>query len=112
MELTATKDEIGTYLSTLIKKTFSSKRKFCIEYLKTIKMPTNDEETQKMENRFTQILRGEKNIQTYDLIPVSQILGVSIESILTAGRTRTISHSHITNYSMSFCSFLFTFILF
>lgn len=93
---------IGAYLSSLIDRKYASRRKFYKAYLISTEAEATDDELQKMSNRFSQILKGIKAIQTYDLIPVSTLLDVSIESILTAGKTNKPSTSRVTNYSISF----------
>ena len=101
---TADKEQIGKYLTTLISKKYAHKRTFYKDYLAKQEIDTNDYEIQKISNRLSPILAGEKNIQTYDLIPFSELLEVSIESILTAGKYNKTSDAHITNYSISFSS--------
>lgn len=102
MDKTENNVNIGAYISKLIDKKFPSKRAFCKKYLPLRGIEPNDEELQKMSNRLSQILKGIKAIQTYDLIPFSEILEVSIESILTAGKYNKVPNTHLTNYSISF----------
>ncbi|MBR7033828.1 MAG: hypothetical protein IKI03_09390 [Clostridia bacterium] len=55
-----------------------------------------------MQNRFSQIFNGKKAIQTYDLPYVSELLGVSCEAILSAGKCYVPVSSHVTNYDVAF----------
>ena len=79
--------EIGAYISGLIEREFKSARQFCIAYLQTsgINEPTG-EEIQKMANRLSQMKKGTKGIQIYDLPIFSELLHVSFEQILSAGK--------------------------
>ena len=101
-QLEENNQKIGAYIRRLIKRKFDSERKFCKAYLNLQGIPTNDEETRKMQNRFSQILNGKKAIQTYDLPFVTELLGVSCEEILSAGRHYVPVSSHITNYDVAF----------
>lgn len=93
--------EIGKYLSRLIKDQYSSDRRFCIEYLK-LRDDRNDVENsddiQKMQNRICQINKGNKRIQIDDLPIFSQLLGVSIENILSAGTSTVPATNRKSNY--------------
>lgn len=97
-----TNKKIGEYIRHLIKQKYNSERKFCKDYLKLQGIPTSDEETRKMQNRFSQILNGRKAIQTYDLPFVTELLHVSCEEILTAGKCYVPISSHVTNYDVAF----------
>ena len=94
--------EIGIYISELIKKKFDSARKFCIEYLHTsgINTPTEDE-IRNMANRLSQIKKGAKAIQTYDLPIFSELLDVSFEQILSAGKCSNLKNNRMTNYTIA-----------
>lgn len=94
--------KIGEYIRKLISQKYKSERQFCQAYLKLQGLPTDDEETRKMQNRFSQILNGKKAIQTYDLPFVTELLGVSCEEILSAGKCYMPVSSHITNYDVAF----------
>lgn len=54
--------EIGKHLKNVILKKYNSIRQFCKAYLELKDGSTNDEEIRKLLNRFSQILKGEKNI--------------------------------------------------
>ena len=94
--------KIGEHLSMLILDRYASKRKFCIAYLKTASMEINNEEIQKMANRFSQITKGKKSIQTYDLQIVTKLLEVTAEEILSAGQHFVPRGNRVTNYSIAF----------
>lgn len=91
---------IGAYLEKLITVQFSSDRQFAIAYLKE-RYDTSDPATddiQKMANKLCQIKKGNKGIQITDLPIFSHLLGVSVDSILSAGEVNSDSPSRITNY--------------
>ena len=95
--------EIGGHLAKLIKAKYTACRRFCIEYINLISGDSDDsDEIRKLENRFSQILKGNKSIQTYDLPIVSELLGVSWEQILSAGEVRTPISNRKTNYNIAF----------
>ena len=93
---------IGEYLHSLIKERFKSVRQFCKRYLELRDGATDDEAIRKLLNRFSQILKGEKRIQTTDLPYVTDLLDVSCEEILSAGKTHLPVSSHVTNYDIAF----------
>lgn len=95
-------EKIGQYLSKLVDDKYPSKRKFCQAYLITIGTEANDDETRKMANRLTQIIKGVKAIQTYDLPIFTKLLDVSCEEILSAGKTFVRKDGRLTNYSIAF----------
>ena len=94
---------IGEYLHTLIKERYKSVRQFCKGYLELRDGASDDEAIRKLLNRFSQILKGEKRIQTTDLPYVTDLLDVSCEEILSAGKTHVPVSSHMTNYDIA-CS--------
>ena len=95
------RENIGAYIRQLINQKYPSERKFCQAYLRLQGVPVNDEETRKMQNRFSQILNGKKSLQTYDLSYVTNLLDVSCEEILSAGKCFVPLGSHVTNYSVA-----------
>lgn len=97
-----TNKEIGEYLDYLILQKYSSIRKFCKDYLKLDKRPVNDDEIRKMANRMSQIIKGTKAIQTYDLPIFTELLGVTCEQILSAGEYCVPKNRRTTNYSIAF----------
>lgn len=95
--------KIGSYLNSLITKKYIKVRRFCIAYLKKsgIEKPTDDE-IGKMQNRMSQIIKGNKAIQTYDLPIFCDLLNVSCEQILSCGKCYVPISGHITNYEIVF----------
>ena len=93
---------IGEYLRMIITKKFEKPRRFCKAYLELRDGQTNDEEIRKLLNRFSQILKGTKRIQTNDLPYVTELLNVSCEEVLSAGKTHVPVSSHTTNYDIAF----------
>ncbi len=94
--------KVGNYLKSLILKKFSSIRQFCRAYLELRDGTTNDEEIRKLLNRFSQILKGVKRIQTDDLPFVTELLQISCEEVLSAGKSHMPVSSHTTNYDIAF----------
>lgn len=94
--------KIGDYISGLIEREFKSKRQFCKVYLQTegINKPAN-EDIQKMANRLSQIIKGAKAIQIYDLPIFSELLHVSFEQILSAGKCGGPKSNRMTNYTVA-----------
>lgn len=94
--------EIGTFISKLINKKFKSTRQFCIKCLKTEDTEELTEDNiRKMENRLSQIKNGKKAIQIYDLPIFSELLDVSFEQILSAGKCGVPRNSRMTNYTVA-----------
>lgn len=93
---------IGEYLTERIDNKFDSRRKFCKRYLELAQRATDDVEISNMANRLSQILKGTKAIQTYDLPIFSEILGVTCEEILTAGTYYVPIVNRLTNYNVAF----------
>ena len=94
--------KIGAYLSDLIDRKYPSKRQFCKAYIVAIGGDVNDEEIQKMANRISQITKGTKAIQTYDLPIFTDLLEVSCEQIFSAGEYSVPQSKRVTNYSIAF----------
>lgn len=93
--------EIGIYISGLIEREFKSARQFCKEYLQKggINEPTR-EDIQNMANRLSQIKKGTKAIQIHDLPIFSELLYVSFEQILSAGKYGEPRNNRMTNYTV------------
>lgn len=93
--------EIGIYISGLIEREFKSARQFCKEYLQKggINEPTR-EDIQNMANRLSQIKKGTKAIQIHDLPIFSELLHVSFEQILSAGKYGEPRNNRMTNYTV------------
>ena len=95
--------KIGKYLGDLIKSSeYKNDRQFCIAYLKLRDGEANPDDIQKMQNRICQIKNGKKGVQIEDLPIFSDLLGVSIEEILSAGTALAPAPNRKTNYSIAF----------
>lgn len=96
-------EKIGRYLSNLIEQKYKSKREFCRAYIRVTGEEPNNETINNMANRLSQIIKGKKAIQTYDLPIFTELLGVSCEQILSAGEYTAPIANRVTNYSIA-CS--------
>lgn len=94
--------EIGKYLDSLINKKYRSRRQFCGAYLEAVGISVNDDELRKMNNRFTQIVKGKKGLQLFDLPIITELFGISCEELLSCGKTFVPVSSHVTNYDIAF----------
>lgn len=95
-------EEIGTFVSSLIEEKYGSARKFCTAYLKTADEAEPAEDAiRNMANRLSQIKKGTKAIQAYDLPIFSELLDVSFEQILSAGKCGDPKNSRLTNYTVA-----------
>ena len=94
--------KIGDYLAHLIEQNYPSTRQFCIAYL-SAKGEENAPENSidNAANRFAQIKKGKKGIQCYDLPILAELLGVTIEQILSGGEVNTAQTERPTNYSVA-----------
>ena len=90
--------KIGKYLDNIIKQQYKSRRAFCKAYISASGEEPNDQTIANMNNRLTQIIKGNKAIQTYDLPYFTELLGVSCEQILSAGKCPPPLTSRVTNY--------------
>jgi hypothetical protein len=97
-----TNEEIGEYLKELIEERYGKTRRFCKAYLKLEGRPVDDDEIRKMANRMSQIIKGSKAIQTYDLPIFTELLDVTCEQILSAGEYCVQKNHRTTNYSIAF----------
>ena len=101
-------EEIGAYLKNLILSKYPSCRQFCVAYIDLTMDFSDDpqdqrsEEIRKLTNRLSQILKGKKSIQTYDLPIFSELLGVSCEQMLSAGAVAKPITNRRTNYNIAF----------
>lgn len=95
-------EKIGIYISGLIEREFKSARQFCIKYLQAggIKEPVSDD-INNMANRISQIKKGAKALRIYDLPIFSELLHVSIEQILSAGKSGEPKNDRMTNYTIA-----------
>ena len=103
-----TNEEIGAYLKKLILSKYPSCRQFCIAYIDLTSDFSDDpqdlrsDEIRKLTNRLSQILKGKKGIQTYDLPIFSELLDVSCEQMLSAGAVCKPITNRRTNYNIAF----------
>lgn len=99
MFVKADNKKIGKYLSNLIEQKYEVRRDFCRDYLKLDNCNETDEASlNNMSNRITQIIKGNKGIQTRDLQVFTHIFGVSCEEILSAGECIAPVSERVTNY--------------
>ncbi len=94
-------EKIGKYLDRLIETKFDSARDFCRAYLRLQNENLVEAEISNMSNRISQIKKGAKAVQIYDLPAFSQLLGVSFEQILSAGECGSTGIQQNTNYTIA-----------
>lgn len=94
-------EEIGSYISGLIEWKFDSAREFCKQYIQASGAELTEPNIQNMANRLSQIKKGSKAIQTYDLPIFSALLDVSSEQILSAGKCGEPKNNRMTNYTIA-----------
>ncbi|MBQ5990612.1 MAG: hypothetical protein IJL67_14110 [Oscillospiraceae bacterium] len=92
---TASPEDIGKHLEALILAKYENRKEFCQAYLEFLGNENDD--TQGTEDRFCKIVSGNRSIQTNDLLVIAELLGVSCEEILTAGKLRKPSCFRVTN---------------
>ena len=99
--------EIGKYIGGLIiAGKYASDRQFAIAYIKLrdgSKEKPDSGEIQRVANKISQIKLGNKGIQITDLPIFSDLLGVSIDAILSAGEVVKPVSTRMTNYTVA-CS--------
>lgn len=78
-------ENIGKYLEKLIKEKYGTQRRFCGAYLEKIGDNDIGDNLKNLENRISQIKKGNKSIQIDDIPVFSELLGVSFEQILSGG---------------------------
>ena len=96
--------KIGEHLKELIdERGYKTTADFCRDYLKLkySHQEITDTILQNERNRFGAILKGDKKIQTHDLPILSELLCVSCEEILSAGKQYASTRNHITNYDIA-----------
>lgn len=95
--------KIGNYLAALIKNSrYKNDRQFGIAYLTLRDGTANPDDIQNMQNRICQIKKGNKGVQIEDLPIFSELLGVSIETILSAGTALVPASTRKSNYSIAY----------
>ena len=101
--------KIGKYIGDLIDSKFNSSRQLFAKNLEKKNAPYKDNsyEMRKTANRLIKIKKGEAALQIDDLSVFSELLGVSIENLLSAGKCdvntnnlQTTTGRH-TNYSIA-----------
>ena len=95
-------EEIGAYLKKIIDEKYESVRKFCIKFLSETDVEQSPENIRKMQNKISQILKGKKGVQTYDLPVFCKLLDKSCEAILSAGEVFVPEVNRMTNYLVAF----------
>ena len=95
-------EEIGAYLKNIIDEKYESVRKFCKEFLLETDVEQSHENIGKMQNKISQILKGKKGVQTYDLPVFCKLLDKSCEAILSAGEVFVPEVNRMTNYLIAF----------
>ena len=95
-------EEIGAYLKKIIDEKYESVRKFCKAMLLEKNEELSDENIRKMQNKISQILKGKKGVQTYDLPVFCKLLDKSCEAILSAGEVFVPEVNRMTNYLIAF----------
>lgn len=95
-------EKIGNHLLALINKKYNSQRRFAKAYIEADGRTATDEEIRKMANRVSQMIKGSKSIQAYDLPIFAKLLEVSYEEILSGGECLAPQHNRLTNYTVAF----------
>ena len=97
--------KIGEYIGKLIARKYGADRQFAIAYIKLRDgmddEPTSDE-IQRVANKICQMKKIGKGIQISDLPILSELLEVSVDSILSAGKVAKPAPARTTNYSVAF----------
>ena len=93
----------GRYLETRIKQSYKSVRRFCIAYLKMRDgEEPEDDRIGNMQNKMSQIIQGKKGIQLDDIPYFCDLLKISCEELLSAGRCAAPHSGHVTNYDVAY----------
>lgn len=93
--------DIGMFVSELIDEKYDSYRQFCKAWLEYEGVTVNNDNLNKKANKFSQIRKGQKGIQTYDLPAFCTLLGTSCEEILSAGYAFQPERQRLTNYAVA-----------
>lgn len=102
---TATNEEIGKYLFKLIDEKsdkFKSGRDFCKQYffLEKGEQPSDDE-IQKQANRLSGIKSGKYGLQIQDLGYYTELLEITCEELLSAGKSKPAFPDRYSNYTFA-----------
>ena len=96
---------IGKYLKSAVCQKCTNITEFCKQYIRLASGTNNDDpdpdELQREKNKMSQIFNGSKSVQIEDLPYYSEILGVDIAEILSAGEYTTYKTSRPTNFSIA-----------
>ena len=102
---TATNEEIGKYLFKLIDEKsykFNSGRDFCKQYLFLEKgEQPSDDEIQKQANRLSGIKSGKYGLQIQDLGYYTELLEITCEELLSAGKSKPAFPDRYSNYTFA-----------
>lgn len=105
MYRTEESSKIGEYIGKLIARKYGADRQFAIEYIKLrdgIDEEPASDEIQRVANKICQMKKIGKGIQINDLPILSELLEVSVDSILSAGKVAKPAPTRTTNYSVAF----------
>ena len=97
-------EKIGAHLKEVIdERGYKRTADFCRDYLKLkySNQDISDAILQNERNRFSAIFKGKKKIQTHDLPILSDLLSISCEEILSAGKRYAPTVNHVTNYEIA-----------
>lgn len=96
------KTKIGKHIAELIEASeYKNDRQFGIAYLKLRYGSLDEAAIPNIQNRICQIKKGNKWIQIEDLPIFAELLGVSIEDIVSAGTSYAPVTGRVTNYSIT-----------
>ena len=102
---TATNEELGKYLFKLIDEKsdkFKSGRDFCKQYLFLEKgEQPSDDEIQKQANRLSGIKSGKYGLQIQDLGYYTELLEITCEELLSAGKSKPAFPDRYSNYTFA-----------
>ncbi len=105
MYRTEESSKIGEYIGKLIARKYGVDRQFAIEYIKLrdgIDEEPASDEIQRVANKICQMKKVGRGIQINDLPILSELLEVSVDSILSAGKVVKPAPTRTTNYSVAF----------
>ena len=95
-------EKIGSYIGELIQQKGWTDREFCRQYVKIVgNQESFEDDVNRLANRVSQIKKGTKSIQIYDLPIVTILLGVTCEQLLSAGNVEVKDRLHLTNYQIA-----------
>ncbi len=100
MFILAANKEIGNYLSDKIRENYPNIRQFAKAFLEKRDEEASEESIRQQSNRFYQIVKGAKQLQITDLPYVCDMLDITCENILSAGKSPNY-YDRRTNYSVA-----------